>query len=275
MDNLTLGKKIKQAREAKGVTLNDIAEKIGVAKSTIQRYENGKISTPKLPVVHAIASALDVNPSWLVGKSPDMYEPVNVNRSSAVRIPVLGSVPAGIPLEAIEDVIDYEEIPSAMASKGDYFALKINGHSMEPQIMDGDVIIVLKTDDVDSGDIAIVMVNGDDATRKNARNTVSFTYPAGISHQAGESYCRNNITYVNECINVTTTVQKQGTIIDSIKIGGQSIDANFTYGILVKNASKVAVSCVLNSNDDLTGKIITETDLDTGFWTVYMVIMQK
>ena len=166
MDNLTLGKKIKQAREAKGVTLNDIAEKIGVAKSTIQRYENGKISTPKLPVVHAIASALDVNPSWLVGKSPNMYEPVNVNRSSAVRIPVLGSVPAGIPLEAIEDVIDYEEIPSAMASKGDYFALKINGHSMEPQIMDGDVVIVLKTDDVDSGDIAIVMVNGDDATCK-------------------------------------------------------------------------------------------------------------
>ena len=104
---------------------------------------------------------------------------------------------------------------------------------------------------------------------------MSFTYPAGISHQAGASFCRNNITYVNECINVTTTVKKQGTIIDSIKIGGQSIDANFTYGILVKNASKVVASCVLNSNDDLTGKIITEADLDTGFWTVYMAIVQK
>lgn len=109
----------------------------------------------------------------------------------------------------------------------------------------------------------------------NARNTVSFTYPAGISHQAGASFCRNNITYVNECINVTATVKKQGTIIDSIKIGGQSIDANYTYGILVKNEGKVATSCVLNSNGDLTGKIITEADLDTGFWTVYMAIVQK
>ena len=166
MDNLTLGKRIKQARELKGVTLNDVAEKIGVAKSTIQRYENGKISTPKLPVVHAIASALEVNPSWLVGKSDDMNEPLNFSRPSGVRIPVLGSVPAGIPIDAIEDIIDYEEIPSSMAEKGDYFALKIKGHSMDPQIMDGDVVIVLKTDDVDSGDVAIVMVNGDDATCK-------------------------------------------------------------------------------------------------------------
>lgn len=104
---------------------------------------------------------------------------------------------------------------------------------------------------------------------------MSFEYPAGIYHQAGASFCRSNVTYVNECINVTAPVKKQGTIIDAVKIGGQSIDANYTYGILVKNEGQVSTSCVLNSNGDLTGKIITESDLATGFWTVYMAIVQK
>ena len=87
-------------------------------------------------------------------------------RSKAVKIPVLGTVMAGIPLEAIEDIIDYEEISVEMARQGDYFALKVKGDSMEPKISAGDVVIVRKQDDVDSGDLAIVLVNGNEATIK-------------------------------------------------------------------------------------------------------------
>ena len=85
---------------------------------------------------------------------------------SAVRIPVLGDVAAGIPIEAIEDIIDYEEIPAEMAEHGQFFGLRIKGDSMEPRICEGDVVIVRKQEDADSGDTVIACINGDSATCK-------------------------------------------------------------------------------------------------------------
>lgn len=75
MTNIEIGNRIKYARNIRKVTLNDIAKKVGVTKSTIQRYENGKIERIKLPVVESIAIALNVNPSWIVGKSDAMELP--------------------------------------------------------------------------------------------------------------------------------------------------------------------------------------------------------
>lgn len=69
MTNIEIGNRIKYARNLRDVTLDDIAKKVGVAKSTIQRYENGKINSIKLPVVESIAISLNVNPAWIVGKS--------------------------------------------------------------------------------------------------------------------------------------------------------------------------------------------------------------
>ena len=90
-------------------------------------------------------------------------------REKGVEIPVLGYVQAGIPMDAIEDIIDYEEIPESMARSGEYFALQIRGNSMEPKFSAGDVVIVRKQSDVNSGDIAVVLVNGDDATIKKIK----------------------------------------------------------------------------------------------------------
>ena len=75
MTNAEIGNRIKYARDLRDVTLEDIAKKVGVAKSTIQRYETGKIATIKIPVVESIAIALNVNPAWIVGKSEDMELP--------------------------------------------------------------------------------------------------------------------------------------------------------------------------------------------------------
>lgn len=72
MTNIEIGNRIKYARDIRGITLDEIAKKVGVAKSTIQRYENGKIFSIKLPVIESIANALTVNPAWLIGKSNDM-----------------------------------------------------------------------------------------------------------------------------------------------------------------------------------------------------------
>lgn len=72
MDNLLIAKRIKYARNLREATLEDIANNVGLAKSTIQRYETGKIDNIKLPVIQSIANYLSVNPTWLIGKSDDM-----------------------------------------------------------------------------------------------------------------------------------------------------------------------------------------------------------
>lgn len=79
MTNIEIGERIKFARDLRGTTLDDIAKKVGVAKSTVQRYESGKIKNIKLPVVESIATALNVNPSWIIGKSDNMELPKQKN----------------------------------------------------------------------------------------------------------------------------------------------------------------------------------------------------
>lgn len=88
---------------------------------------------------------------------------------NGVTINVLGRVAAGIPLEAIEDIIDTEEISSELAKTGEFFGLQINGDSMEPKFSKGDVVIVRRQSDAESGDIVIALINGDDATCKRLR----------------------------------------------------------------------------------------------------------
>ena len=78
MDNVQIGKRIKYARDLRETTLEAVALKIGVAKSTVQRYENGKIQNIKLPVIESIGYALNVNPAWIIGKSEKMEIP-NMN----------------------------------------------------------------------------------------------------------------------------------------------------------------------------------------------------
>lgn len=128
-------------------------------------YENGK-RLPSFEVLEAFADYFNVSLSVLNG------EPEN----SAVRIPVVGHVVAGIPTEAVEDIVDWEEIPRSMAQRGDYIGLKVKGSSMEPRFIEGDTVIVRRQPDVDSGEIAIVFVNGEEATMKKV-----LKQPTGIT----------------------------------------------------------------------------------------------
>lgn len=161
-----------QLRTEYGFNQEQIAEKLNVSKSSIAMWETGN-RKPTSEKYEEIADFFNVDMDYLFGRSAikrkisyDEYGNEHRATSSTTVIPVLGSVPAGIPIEAIQDIIDYEEIDSNTAAKGEYFALKIKGDSMEPRICEGDVVIVRKQDDVESGDIAIVMVNGNDATIK-------------------------------------------------------------------------------------------------------------
>lgn len=156
---------LKRLREAKGLFQKDVASAIGVDRTTYVKYERGD-SEPSFQILEKLADFFNVSVDYLLGRDNASSLPKS---SNGVWIPVLGRVAAGIPIEAIEDIDDYEEISSDMAKTGEFFALKIQGDSMEPKISTGDVVIVRQQSDCDSGDIAVVLVNGSDATVKRIK----------------------------------------------------------------------------------------------------------
>lgn len=143
---------------------SEIAKATGIPPSTFSDWKVGR-SRPKLDKIKKIADYFEVSYLWLSGDSNDVH-PRDTNDKEAIKIPILGTVIAGIPISAIEEIIGWEEISPKLASQGEYFALKIKGDSMSPTMDAGDIVVVKKQQDVNSGDIAIVCVNGDEATCK-------------------------------------------------------------------------------------------------------------
>ena len=140
---------------------SDICKDLGFAYTTFTSWETG-VNYPRIDKIEMMADYFHIEKSDLIEDKTDKPS----SSAKGIRIPVLGRVAAGIPIEAITDIEDREKIPQNMAKTGEYFALKIAGKSMEPRMMDGDVVIVRRQPDVDSGDIAVVLVNGNDATVK-------------------------------------------------------------------------------------------------------------
>jgi repressor LexA len=159
----SIGERIKDARKSAGLTQLELAKKTELSRSYIGDIEKDRYN-PSVSTLQLIATATNTPLENLL---PSSKTPSSTGRG--VRIPVLGRVVAGIPLEAVEEILDYEEITPELAATGDFFALKIRGHSMEPRMLDGDVVIVRRQDDVDSGDVAIVLVNGNEATVKRIK----------------------------------------------------------------------------------------------------------
>lgn len=155
--------RLKQLRKDSGLLQQDMAEKIGITKSAYGYYEQGK-TTPDVITAKKIANILGVSVDYLLGKETDGMK--KNHDKSGFLVPVLGQVQAGIPIDAIQDILDYEEISADMAASGEYFALQVRGSSMEPRMKDGDVVIVRQQPEVENGEIAIVLVNGNDATIK-------------------------------------------------------------------------------------------------------------
>lgn len=151
--------RIKELRKMKKLTQVDLASLLHVSQGTVSGWESGNTNIKNEDMV-SLANIFNVSVDYISGTSNTLVHP------PATRIPVLGTVAAGIPMDAIEDVVDWEEIPEAMARGGEYFGLKIKGGSMEPRIKEGDTVIVRRQETVDTGEIAIVMVNGDEATCK-------------------------------------------------------------------------------------------------------------
>lgn len=152
---------LRQARKAKGLTQAEVARTIGLTQNGYSYWENGKAKIDKDQLLK-LAELFEVSTDYLLGNT-------SKPNTKGVWIPVLGDVAAGIPIEAVEDIVDYEEIDAALAATGDFFGLRIKGSSMEPRIREGDVVIVRKQDDADTGDTVVALVNGDSATVKRLK----------------------------------------------------------------------------------------------------------
>lgn len=154
-----IGQKIKYYREKAGYNQTEFANLLNIGNNTLSQYENGDRGIND-DIKIKICNLLKIEPNLLFG-----YQPSN----GAIKIPVLGEVKAGIPIEAVQEILDYEEIPSELAATGEFFGLRIKGNSMEPRIYEGDVVIVRKQSTIENGDTAVVLVNGDEATVKKVK----------------------------------------------------------------------------------------------------------
>lgn len=155
-----------------GKSQKEVAEAIGVIPSTFNTWCQG-IALPRMGKVQALSDYFGINKSDLID---DKSALIGKTPSKGFTVNVLGRVAAGIPIEAITDIIDTEEISQDLAKTGEFFGLQIHGDSMEPRMYEGDVVIVRQQDDAESGDIVIAMVNGYDATCKRL-----MKYAGGIS----------------------------------------------------------------------------------------------
>lgn len=179
---MLLGEIIKKYREEHQMSLQDFADLIGTSRSYIHMLEKNinpstnKPISPSIETLKSLANAMNMDLELLLkqlNNEQDIYIDENeykkqfINPSSSAVVFVYGTIPAGIPMECIEDIIDTEEISADMLKGGkQYFGLKIKGNSMFPDYLDGDTIILEKTDDCESGDECCVMVNGSDGTFK-------------------------------------------------------------------------------------------------------------
>ncbi|MDY5439410.1 MAG: XRE family transcriptional regulator [Eubacteriales bacterium] len=156
----TFGERLKELRKSNHLTQQTLAEMLNVDRTTVVKWESDK-NLANQDILDFLCDKFGVTLDYLLGRNNILIKNNWIN--------VYGSIAAGIPLEAIVDITDREEITEEMAKSGEYFALSIKGNSMSPRIQDGDVVILKKQEKVENGEIAAVLVNGNEATLKKIK----------------------------------------------------------------------------------------------------------
>lgn len=164
---INVGERLKNRRLELDLTLEEVGSLCGVSKSTVMKWENGEIENMKRDKIVLIAKALKVEPIYVLGIDDDQ----TIIKLPSNKIPILGSVAAGVPIECIQDIKGYVEIPDWLLKRGSYFALKVKGRSMEPEIMNGDIVIIRQQQSVENDEIGVVVVDSEEATVKQVKRS--------------------------------------------------------------------------------------------------------
>ena len=147
---------IKKLRQENGYSQRMLAQLCNVHQTAVSQWETGR-TVPESEMLVTLSQVLGVSVDVLLG---------NEKKEAKILIPVLGYVRAGLPAQAVENVLCFEEISTELACRGDYFGLKISGDSMFPMFHPDDTVIVRRQPDAESGDIAVVQIGNDDAVVK-------------------------------------------------------------------------------------------------------------
>lgn len=183
--NNIIAKNISSFLDRYGKTQNDLADYMGVSQATVSNWCKG-VKLPRMDKIDRICDFFNVSRMQL------MENPADQKLSKGLSIPILNRVVAGMPIEAYEDIIGYEEISRELAATGEFFALEIKGDSMLPILQEKDVIVVRQQSDVDSGDIAIILINGDTATVKKVMKQESGITLIGFNPAVYEPHFYSN-----------------------------------------------------------------------------------
>lgn len=161
-------KRLKAERTARGLTQEALSKMIGLSIGTLSGYERN-YREPDFETVTKLSNILGVSVDYLLGVS-DIRNPLPSNAypvGDTVKIPVVGVIRAGEPILVAENIIGYEVVEKDAAKNGEYFYLKVTGDSMiGARIHDGDLVLVRRQDDVDDGEIAVVLLDCEEATLK-------------------------------------------------------------------------------------------------------------
>ena len=175
---MDIGKIIQNRRAELGLTLEEIAQSVGVAKSTVQKWEKGFISNMGRDKIAALAKTLNLNPVTLITGNETPLPPEAVPYNPIMhKIPILGTIAAGLPLYAEQNIEGYTY--TDLNGGSEYFALRVKGDSMTAaNIPDKSILVVRRQEEVENGEIAVVMVNDDSATVKRfkqERNIITLS----------------------------------------------------------------------------------------------------
>ncbi len=161
-DKKIFSENLKKQAAIAGENQPDIAEVLGVTKSAVNSYFTGT-KMPRMDRIKKLADHFGCNVSDLID------DKTIEDQVTAVAIPVLGTVPAGVPIEAIQDILGYEEIPKIMADTGEFFCLRVEGNSMYPLLYSGETIVIKKQETAENGDIVVALVDNNDTTVKRLK----------------------------------------------------------------------------------------------------------
>jgi repressor LexA len=160
--------RLKDLRKEKNLRQKDLATDLGVARTTIANYEQGT-RFPDKDVLNKLANYFNVSTDYLLGRIdyPSYLPQGTMPANDMVQIPILGTIQAGRPILVHENIEGYRSTDRNSIKGSDYFFLRVNGDSMiGSRIYPGDLVLVRKQEDVDNGDIAVILINGEEATLK-------------------------------------------------------------------------------------------------------------
>lgn len=167
----TFSNRLEKAMNLRNIKQVELCEKTGISSSLVNKYLKGK-AFARQDKIYILSKVLDVNEAWLMGydvdinRIPDELRGITpLSDLQQIKIPVLGTVKAGYDYLAQENIIGYEKFDNVRDIEN-YYALQVTGDSMEPLFSNGDIAIVHKQDDFESGNTCIVLINGDEATVK-------------------------------------------------------------------------------------------------------------